>query len=138
MKLAETENSVEGMKEELIALQPELVVAQKETAEMMVVVAGESEAAEKVKVVVEAEEAKASSKAAEVKEIKDDCEADLAEAIPVLNAALAALDTLKKLPLSAYFWSSCVIARASLPCNIFLSLVSTFRSHVSNVSGSSI
>ena len=96
VKLAETENSVEGMKAELIALQPELVVAQKETAEMMVVVAGESEAAEKVKVVVEAEEAKASAKAAEVKEIKDDCEADLAEAIPVLNAALAALDTLKK------------------------------------------
>eukprot|EP01047_Picozoa_sp_COSAG01_P001177 COSAG01_NODE_25_length_37050_cov_211.559119_13_plen_3716_part_00 len=96
VKLAETENSVEGMKEELIALQPKLVEAQKETADMMVIIEKETEEANKVKVVVEADEAKANAKAAEVKEIKDDCEADLAEAIPVLNSAIAALDTLKK------------------------------------------
>ena len=96
IKLAETENSVEGMKEELIALQPKLKVAQEETAEMMVKVGQETEEANKIKEVVAGEEAKASAKAAEVKEIKDECEADLAEAIPILNAAIAALNTLKK------------------------------------------
>ena len=94
--LADTESSVEGMKTELIALQPELVVAQAETAEMMIVITGEKEAADKVKTVVEGEEAKATLKAAEVKEVKDSCENDLAEAIPILNSAVAALDTLKK------------------------------------------
>ena len=34
--------------------------------------------------------------AAEAKAMKDECEADLAEAIPALNAAVAALDTIKK------------------------------------------
>ena len=84
------------MKTELIALQPKLVEAQKETADMMVVITSETEEANKVKTVVEGEEAIANTKAAEVKEIKDDCEADLAEAIPVLNSAIAALDTLQK------------------------------------------
>jgi dynein heavy chain len=94
--LADTESSVSGMKEELIALQPELIKAQGETAEMMVVIKGETESADEVRVVVEAEEAKATESAAEVKSIKDSCEADLAEAIPILNSAVAALDTLKK------------------------------------------
>eukprot|EP01052_Picozoa_sp_SAG31_P052097 SAG31_NODE_12698_length_923_cov_1.514563_1_plen_205_part_10 len=94
--LRETESSVETMKEELIALQPELVKAQTETAEMMVVIERESEEANKVKEVVSGEEAIANGKAAEVQAIKDDCEADLAEAIPILNAAVKALDTLKK------------------------------------------
>eukprot|EP00329_Picozoa_sp_Boothbay-MS584-11_P000996 19247_6 len=91
-----TEASVDGMKEELIALQPKLVIAQQETAEMMVVIERETEEANKVKVVVEAEEAEANKTAQEVKAVKDDCEADLAEAIPVLKSAVAALDTLKK------------------------------------------
>ena len=94
--LRDTESSVEIMKTELIALQPELVIAQQETAEMMVVIERESEEANKVKVVVSGEEAAANAEAAAVKEIKDSCEADLAEAIPILNAAVKALDTLKK------------------------------------------
>ena len=94
--IAETEASVAIMKQELIDLQPKLVVAQEETAEMMVVIERETEEAMKVKVVVEADEAAASATAAEVKAVKDDCEADLAEAIPVLNSAMAALDTLQK------------------------------------------
>lgn len=42
------------------------------------------------------EEAVASGEAAKVKAIKDECEADLAEAMPLLEAALKALDTLTK------------------------------------------
>ena len=94
--IAETEASVAVMKQELIDLQPKLVVAQQETAEMMVVIERETEEAMKVKAVVEVDEAAASKTAGEVQAVKDDCEADLAEAIPVLNAALSALDTLQK------------------------------------------
>lgn len=42
------------------------------------------------------EEAVASAEAAKVKVIKDECEADLAEALPALQAAIKALDTLTK------------------------------------------
>ena len=44
---------------------------------------------------VAADEAVANEAAAKVKSIKEDCESDLAEAIPALESALAALDILK-------------------------------------------
>ena len=95
-KLAETEGSVQGMQQELIALQPQLDAAVKETEAAMVLIAQESQEADKVRVVVERDEAIASEEAAKVKAIKDECEADLAEALPMLEAALKALDTLTK------------------------------------------
>lgn len=45
--------------------------------------------------IVGADEALANEAAAAAQAIKDDCEGDLAEAIPALEAALNALDTLK-------------------------------------------
>ena len=45
--------------------------------------------------VVAAEEAVANDAAAAAQAIKDECENDLAEAIPALEAAIAALNTLK-------------------------------------------
>lgn len=42
-----------------------------------------------------AEEAVANGQAASAQALKDECEAELAEAIPALEAAIAALDTLK-------------------------------------------
>lgn len=45
--------------------------------------------------VVGADEALANEAAAAAQAIKDDCESDLSEAIPALEAALEALDTLK-------------------------------------------
>lgn len=51
--------------------------------------------AEKKKEVVGADEAAANEAAASAQAIKDDCESDLQEAIPALEAALSALDTLK-------------------------------------------
>jgi dynein heavy chain len=95
-KLATTEESVSGMQEELIALQPQLEVATKETEAAMEVIAAETIEADKVKEVVSKEEAIASEEAAKVKAVKDECDADLAEAMPMLEAALKALDTLTK------------------------------------------
>ena len=48
------------------------------------------------KAVVQSEEEAANVVAMKAKGMKDECEADLAEAIPALNAAVAALDTIKK------------------------------------------
>ena len=45
--------------------------------------------------VVAADEAVANEAAAAAQAIKDECEGDLAEAIPALEAAIAALNTLK-------------------------------------------
>ncbi len=52
------------------------------------VISRESAEADKVKVVVSKEESAASEEAAKVQAIKDECEADLAEAMPLLENAL--------------------------------------------------
>ena len=44
---------------------------------------------------MKAEEAVANEQAAQARALKDECESELAEAIPALEAALSALDTLK-------------------------------------------
>merc|ERR1719379_1951884 len=93
-KLLTTEASVEGMKQELIALQPKLIEKNKEVGEMMIVVNAESEKTAKVKEVVAADEAVAAESAAKSEAQKADVEADLEEAMPALQEALAALDTL--------------------------------------------
>lgn len=94
-KLLSAEGQVEGMKIELIALQPKLVVAQKETADTMVIIEKSQKEAAAKKEVVQKDEALANEQATAAKSIKDECDADLAEAIPILNGALKALDTLK-------------------------------------------
>ena len=43
---------------------------------------------------MKADEAVANDQAMAAKAIKDECDADLAEAMPILNSALAALNTL--------------------------------------------
>jgi dynein heavy chain len=95
-KLVVTEQSVATMQEELTALQPELEKATVETEAAMVTIAAETVEADKIKEVVAKDEATASEEAARVKAIKEECEGDLAEAMPLLNAAIAALDTLTK------------------------------------------
>ena len=94
-QLLSAESQVETMKSELIALQPKLVVAQKETDEAIVVIEAQSKDVAEKEVVVRADEAAANETASKAKAIKDECDADLAEAIPILNSALKALDTLK-------------------------------------------
>merc|ERR1711871_1186229 len=95
-KLAETEEQVDGMREELTALQPKLVVATKETDELIENVKAAQLVAEETKVKVQADEKVCAGQAAEANEMKASCEAELAEAIPALNAAVKALKTLSK------------------------------------------
>jgi hypothetical protein len=60
------------------------------------VVDAQTQEAEAAKAVVQGEEAVANEKAAAAKAIKDECEADLAVAMPLLEAAERALNTLTK------------------------------------------
>uniref|UniRef100_A0A7N6BSG9 EF-hand domain-containing protein n=1 Tax=Anabas testudineus TaxID=64144 RepID=A0A7N6BSG9_ANATE len=93
-KLQSAADQVATMQIELEALQPQLLVASKEVDEMMVVIERESvEVAETEKVVKE-DEAVANGQAMAAKAIKDECDADLAEAMPILESALSALNTL--------------------------------------------
>ena len=95
-KVINAERDVNIMKEELIALQPKLVQTSKEVAEALVVVDKETAAAQVTKDAVLKDEAAASEKAAAANAIKEDCEADLAKAMPALNAALKEVDKLTK------------------------------------------
>lgn len=83
------------MQLELEALQPKLVIAAEENKKMMVIIEHESKDVAEKSEKVRGEEAAANEQAAVSQTLKDECEADLAEAIPALNAALSALDTLK-------------------------------------------
>ena len=83
------------MQKELEDLQPQLVTASEDNARMMVVIEKESSEVEIQTQKVRTEEAVANEQAASSQALKDECEAELAEAIPALEAAIAALNTLK-------------------------------------------
>jgi len=83
------------MQKELEELQPQLVVSAAENSKMLIVIEKESVEVEATSKVVKADEAVANEQAASAQALKDECEAELAEAIPALEAALAALNTLK-------------------------------------------
>ncbi|XP_023571553.1 dynein heavy chain 12, axonemal isoform X2 [Octodon degus] len=94
-QLAFAESQVGEMKLELIQLQPKLEEAKIENAYMMQVIELESAQVEAKRKFVKLDEEIASGKAEEAQALKNECESDLAEAIPALEAALSALDTLK-------------------------------------------
>lgn len=93
-KLEKAGAEVSVMQANLIALEPQLIEATNKVEDTMKSVEKESaEAAEVEKIVMHDEEiANEQAKAAQL--IKDECDANLAEAMPILNAALAALNTL--------------------------------------------
>jgi dynein heavy chain len=95
-KLNETEEMVDGMQKELVALAPKLKIAQAETDAMLVKIEKMTTEANKTKEVVASKEKSTSEQAAAANKIKTECERELAVAIPTLNAALKALNTLKK------------------------------------------
>ncbi|XP_070594569.1 LOW QUALITY PROTEIN: dynein axonemal heavy chain 12 [Erythrolamprus reginae] len=94
-KLAFAESQVGEMKKELVNLQPKLEEAKVDNAAMMKIIEKESAEVEAKSKTVKVDEELATEKAAEAQALKNECESDLAEAIPALEAALAALDTLK-------------------------------------------
>ena len=95
-KIVTTENSVASMQKELEEMRPVLVKTTQETEDMMSIVQHETVDAQKIRKVVAAEEGVAQEKAKEAKSIKDECESELAEAMPILESAIAALNTLNK------------------------------------------
>ncbi|XP_055840841.1 dynein axonemal heavy chain 3 isoform X1 [Episyrphus balteatus] len=94
-KLDFAAGQVGEMQANLYDLQPKLKVLSEETEKIMVNIERETAEAEKKKEVVGADEAAANEAAAAAQAIKDDCESDLQEAIPAMEAALEALNTLK-------------------------------------------
>ncbi|KAK3571583.1 hypothetical protein QTP86_014552, partial [Hemibagrus guttatus] len=94
-KLDFASSQVAVMQQELTALQPELIRSSAETNEMMLKIEKETLEVDGKKKLVAADEKVANEAAAAAKAIKDECEGDLAEAMPALEAALSALDTLK-------------------------------------------
>ncbi|KAL3678222.1 hypothetical protein R1sor_021178 [Riccia sorocarpa] len=95
-QLMDAEGQVKVMQYELEALQPTLLKTARETLDLLKVVEADREEAHKTREIVEAEETVAKVKAEEANLIKEECEADLEVAMPALNAALSALDTLTK------------------------------------------
>ena len=95
-KILDTASQVGTMQEELIALQPKLKIAQKETAAKLIVVKkSEKEVGAQAAVVAKIVTACDITKA-EALELKTSCEEMLAVAIPTLKAAEKALNSLSK------------------------------------------
>ncbi|KAK1344425.1 hypothetical protein QTO34_013119 [Cnephaeus nilssonii] len=99
-KLEFAASQVAVMQVELTALQPQLIQTSEETANMMVKIEEETIEADAKKLLVQADEKESNAAAAVAQGIKDECEGDLAEAMPALEAALAALDTLNPADIS--------------------------------------
>ena len=95
-KLKETEVLVEGLKVELIEMQPVLKQAQIDTDELMKKVAIDQAEADVAKADAEKDKAAAIEVAKEVEAIKEDCEKDLSEAMPAYYSAVESLDALDK------------------------------------------
>ena len=93
-KLEFATQQVNIMQKELKDLQPVLRVSQKETAELMVVIQQRLPGVEETRAVVKKDADIANAEAEKVAATKKECEDDLAVAIPILEEALAALDTL--------------------------------------------
>jgi len=95
-KIAETEVQVKAMQVQLEALKPQLIASQAETAELMVTIEQRTQQVAQTRKIVTAEEAACNAQAEAATAIKDECEAQLAEAMPALNQAMKALKVLKK------------------------------------------
>lgn len=95
-KLAFAATQVGAMQKQLQELQPQLVKTSEETEKLMVKIEQETVEVEAKKELVAADEAIMNEAAAASQSIKDDCENDLAEATPALEAAITALNTIKQ------------------------------------------
>ncbi|XP_042293782.1 dynein axonemal heavy chain 3 [Sceloporus undulatus] len=99
-KLDFAASQVAVMQKELTALQPQLLQTSEETDRMMIHIEKETVEVDAKKELVAADEQEANEAAAVAQGIKEECEGDLAEAMPALEAALAALDTLNPADIS--------------------------------------
>lgn len=95
-KLEETNAMVAGLQEELTKLQPVLDQKTKDTDALLIQVAADQKEADKVKAKVAVEEKEVRAYAAEVSEVQADAQRDLDVAMPALENAIKALDSLSK------------------------------------------
>ncbi|XP_043259913.1 dynein axonemal heavy chain 7 isoform X2 [Colletes gigas] len=93
-RLDSTHKQVEKMQEILVALQPKLLVAAKDVEAMFLDVQRQNDEAVAIEQVVKSDEEAAMVVAGEAEAIRTECDADLQEVMPILNAANAALNTL--------------------------------------------
>lgn len=93
-KLDSAASQVSVMQNELTKLQPALIEASRQVEDIVRKVEKESIEVADVEKVVKADEAQAGEQAAAAMAIKQECDAELAEALPLLNGALEALNTL--------------------------------------------
>lgn len=84
----------------MVRLQPEIIKKTAETEALLKQVAIDQQKADQVRNVVQAEEKVVKKQALEVKTVQADAQADLDMALPALNEALKALDSLKKQDIS--------------------------------------
>lgn len=95
-KLQETEEIVAKLEGELTEMQPVLKKAAEDTATLLTQVTADQKAADEQAAVVEIDVREANKVAASVQKIKDECQADLDEAMPAYESAVKALATLDK------------------------------------------
>ncbi|XP_076387685.1 dynein axonemal heavy chain 7 [Megachile rotundata] len=93
-QLDETQGQVVAMQDTLKSLRPQLIVATKEVQQMLLDVDRERQEVAEFESTVKVDENAAQVYASEAAAIKAECDADLAEAMPILKRAQAALDTL--------------------------------------------
>ncbi|XP_072807658.1 dynein axonemal heavy chain 6 isoform X2 [Vicugna pacos] len=99
-KLLETNVLVDKMKLDLSALEPVLLTKSQDVEALMDKLAVDQENADQVRNIVQEDEAVAKAKAEETQAIADDAQRDLEEALPALEAANKALDSLDKADIS--------------------------------------
>ncbi|XP_050489817.1 dynein axonemal heavy chain 7-like isoform X1 [Bombus huntii] len=93
-QLDETQKQVVTMQETLKLLQPQLITATQDVERMLLEVDKERQEVAEFEKVVKIDESVAEVYANEAAAIKAECDADLAEAMPILKRAQSALDTL--------------------------------------------
>ncbi|GMH99793.1 hypothetical protein TrVE_jg2105 [Triparma verrucosa] len=95
-KILETQDQVDVMQQELTDLQPKLKEATIATDALLEQIAVDTKFTNEKEAVVSAEKKICDAQAAEAKQMSDECEADLAEALPALANAIKALKSLTK------------------------------------------
>eukprot|EP00668_Euglena_longa_P039207 GGOE01050460.1.p1 GENE.GGOE01050460.1~~GGOE01050460.1.p1 ORF type:complete len:2722 (-),score=1086.70 GGOE01050460.1:98-8140(-) len=96
LQLISTEEEVQRMTQTLELLKPNLLRTAAETEELIAKIEKDSAEAEKTRQMVSVEEAECAKKAEAAKAIKDDCETQLADVMPALEQAQAAVQDLDK------------------------------------------
>lgn len=100
-KLEMSEGQVADMQKELTDLQPKLIKTREETEQLIAIIEKEAIEVDAIKQNVEADTEKANKAATEAQQIKDECEEKLELALPALNDAVNALNTLKPQDIAA-------------------------------------